>query len=257
MLSQLYKDQKTLIIAGLLFLIGGGIMLALTMVDSTQILGINRWIKPLKFYFSVGIFLWTIAIYLNQLPSRKRFSRIVSWTMIVIFAIEMAAVTGQAIRGKSSHFNITTPLDNIIFAIMGLAIVLNTALVVAILIAYFRAETDLSPTALWGMRLGLLIFLAGSVQGGYMSAHLAHTVGAADGGPGLPLTNWSTVAGDLRVAHFLGLHSLQAIPLVSVALERFRISSSLSLSVGFAVVYFVFFMLLFVQALFGRPLISL
>jgi hypothetical protein len=257
MLSELLKDQRPLIIAGFLFILGGVVMIALTMVDNTQILGINRWIKPLKFYFSVGIFLWTVAIYLNYLRDHERFSSFVSWAMILIFVIEMAAVTGQAIRGTTSHFNVQNPTDGLIFATMGIAIAINTLLVAAILIEYFRTAPELSPALLWGMRLGLLLFLAGSVQGGYMSAHLAHTVGAADGGPGLPLTNWSTAAGDLRVAHFLGLHSLQAIPLFAAGLEYFRFSNSPSLTVGFAVAYFILFMLLFIQALLGRPLIAL
>ena len=257
MIAELFREQRPLMVAGLVFLLGGFLMIALTLLDSTQILGINRWIKPLKFYFSVAIFLWTIAIYLKYLRDHRRFSSVVSWGMILIFIFEMAAVTGQSVRGTTSHFNISTPNDALIFSLMGLAIVINTMLVIAILIVYFRADTGLSPTILWGMRLGLLLFLAGSIQGGYMSAQFGHTVGGTDGGPGLPLTNWSTVAGDLRVAHFLGLHSLQAIPLVAVILERFRFSHTTALTIGFAMGYFLLFMLLFVQALLGRPLIAL
>ena len=34
----------------------------------------------------------------------------------------------------------------------------------------------------------------------------------------MPVTGWSTEGGDLRVGHFLGVHALQAIPLIALGL---------------------------------------
>lgn len=255
MINEIWEKQKPLMLAGLISFICFLILAVVMMFDSTQVLGINRWIKPIKFFTSITIFVWTIAVYLNYLKDYEKWSRRISWAMIVIFTVEMLIITGQAARGTTSHFNIANPLDSILFGIMGLAIVANTLLVGYLTYLYFTAKTELPKTILWGMRLGLIIFLLGSIEGGYMSAQVGHTVGAADGGKGLPLVNWSTEGGDLRIAHFFGMHALQAIPVFAYILERFKVNFSNALTFLFAVIYFGFFSFVFIQALNGQPLL--
>ena len=257
MISKLINEQRPLMIAGAASFVFFVLMIALLLIDPTQVLGIDRWIKPMKFFISIAIFLWTIAVYLHFLKGNEKFARRISWAMIAIMIVGMTIITSQAARGMKSHFNISTPLDGILFSIMGASIVVNTILVIILLYKYFTAEIELPKSILWGMRLGLIVFLFGSIEGGYMAAQTGHTVGAADGGPGLPGVNWSTIAGDLRIAHFLGLHALQAVPLFAYLIGRLKLPSRVVFTVTFAVIYFAVFTLVFIQALMGKPLLAI
>lgn len=256
MISELYEKQKPLMIAGAVSFLCLMILAIVSLFDATEILGINRWIKPMKFFVSIAIFLWTTAAYLYFLKGFEKSARVVSWAMILVFAVEMFIIITQAARGTTSHFNGTTFLDAMLFMTMGIAIAINTFLAIYLLFLYFRAEIDLPQSIVWGMRLGLILFLAASFEGGYMSAQIGHTVGAADGGSGLPVVNWSTKSGDLRVAHFFGMHAFQAVPFFSYTLEKYRIKSPTLWTFVFAVLYFAIFTFLFVQALHGQPLLS-
>lgn len=257
MLSSLFRDQRHAMVSGTVWFAGFLITAALVFVDDTPLLGINRWIKPAKFFVSIALFMWTMGVYLYFLKGRESFARRVSWVMTATFVIEMVIITTQAGRGVRSHFNLETPLDAALFAVMGFAIVVNTIMIAAVAFQYFRGEVALSPAVLWGMRLGLIICIFGGVLGGYMSSQTGHTVGAPDGGPGLPFVNWSTVAGDLRIAHFLGLHALQTVPLFALAADRLGLPAARMATFGFAAIYFAAVCAIFVQALMGRPLIAI
>jgi hypothetical protein len=101
----------------------------------------------------------------------------------------------------------------------------------------------------WGIRLGLVFFLLFSLEGGIMLGFLKHTVGAADGSLGLPVVNWSRQYGDLRIAHFFGLHSLQVLPLTGYYIAKNKNQLFL-----YSSLYFIFVLLLFIQAIKGIPL---
>ena len=245
---------------GLVMLILTAILAIVSLFDSQQILGINRWIKPMKFTISTWIYLWTVAVYLNFINGREKSKRVIGWGISALFIGEIVLVIMQAARGTTSHFNVAKPFDAMVFSTMGFLIAVNTLLVIYLTYLYFRADVNLPKALVWGMRLGLIIFLLASVEGGYMSAQTGHAVGLKDGGAGLPFVNWSTEGGDLRAAHFIGMHAFQAIPLFSLMLvwlqKRFSPVRPTAFTIIFALVYLASFTLVFVQALKGRPLLG-
>ena len=174
--------------------------------DHRRIMGLNPWIKPIKFELSVILFLLTIAVLLSAVGRSGQWRRLrqtISWGIGLSMIVENSIIAMQSLRGVRSHMNYATLFDGVSFAVMGVAILISTVLVSILLGLYCIARTGLPPALTWGIRLGLLMLLAGSVEGSLMIAHGAHLVGAADGAPGLPFVNWSTQYGDLRVATLL------------------------------------------------------
>ncbi len=246
----LFKWNPALAVAGWIhvaFLCGALIALPL---DNRLILGINPWVKPIKFDISSVLFLWTMAWYLGQLPAAKKV-RTLGLAIAISILVENVLITMQSARGTTSHFNNDSAADGAVFAMMGLFIVVNTLAVVWTLVSYFREAPALSPAMLLGARLGLILFLVSSSVGGVMIANGAHTVGGPDGGPGLPFLTWSTKYGDLRWAHFIGMHALQALPLAGYFLAK----KALVTSVFVALLAIVAISL--VIALRGRPLLAI
>ncbi|MEV4539896.1 hypothetical protein AB0J82_39605 [Asanoa sp. NPDC049518] len=237
--------------------------------DPRVLTGAPIWLKPFKFSVSFVLYGVTLAWMLSLLPRR---SRVAEWAGTVIVAtsvIEMVVIVGQVVRGTTSHFNGTTPLNSALFSAMGASImVLFVAhFVIGIVMLRRRIADPVAARAVgWGLGLSLLGMLAAvpmvlPMQApGIDGVSGAHSVGVLDGGPGLPLVGWSTTGGDLRIGHFVGLHALQALPILAILLSRFsgtrldeRTRARLLVVAGAA--YGVLTVLLTWQALRGQPLL--
>jgi hypothetical protein len=227
-------------------------------LDGRTVTGLPVWVKPIKFCLSVIVYVWTLGWLLADLPApAQRAVRRISWAVALSMVLEIGCIYLQAARGTSSHFNATTAFDGILFSVMGVMIMVNTLATVAAVWLVWRYRPYGADGYVWGVRLGLLLFLMGSVLGGMMIHLNQHTVGAPDGGPGLPGLGWSTRAGDLRLAHFLGLHALQVVPLLGWWLARRLPRRAVLLTWLGAACYAGLVAFLFVQALHGQPFIAL
>ena len=245
----------------------GALMLAfvvigagLSVFDSRTVTGLNVWFKPIKFAASLGIYLLTMAWYLHYLMAeRPRAAKRVGTLIAVVMVLEYAAIFSQGARGVISHYNYATPYDGLIFSLMGVLISLNTFFVVYVLYLFSRNRPAIPQAYLWGIRFGLLFFLVFGLEGWVMISNNAHSVGVPDGGEGLPFLGWSTKGGDLRYAHFIGMHALQALPLAGWLLHKKRDRVPFSPVIGVGVltaIYLALALWLLQAALKGIPIIG-
>jgi hypothetical protein len=252
------------------------VSLAGLVVDDRTLLGAPLWAKPFK--FSVSILLYALALtwMLSLLTRGRRVGWWLGTVITVAFVAEMAVIVGQAARGTMSHFNATTSVDGALYTLMGNAIAVLWIATLLVAILLLRTAIP-DPATRWAIRLGIVIALLGMSVGFLMVAASpeqiagmdmstrtpvgAHSVGTADGGPGLPLVNWSTTGGDLRVGHFIGMHGLQALHLFAAGLailgvgrvdDRARLRLVLLAAGGYAGLT----VLTTVQALRGEPLLG-
>ena len=243
--------NETLFYFGLLCLVGGFICLVLSKLNPNPILGVSGWIKPFKFFISTTIMAWTMGYYMQFLENQYQVS-IYNWSMIIFLSIEIILITYQASRGRISHFNQEDSVGRAIFGIMAIAITLFMLHTAYIAVLFFTQVNFQAPALLiLAIKLSLIITVLFAFEGFAMGALMKHTVGSVDGTEGIPVVNWSKNYGDLRIAHFFGMHALQVVPLVSVLIARNKRDVLL-----ISIVYFVFVTFTLIQALMGKPFIK-
>ena len=204
---------------------------ALVLLDDRVLLGAPLWMKPFKFFISATLMSLTLAYVIPRISQKSKRVQIASLTIIGSLAVELVLITWAAASETTSHFNVSSPLAIAVWSAMATFIGLVWVATMVLTLAYVRFGQDeaaMKRALSWGMGISIVGMAVAFFMTGPNSDQLAnfegiagaHTVGAADGGPGLPLFGWSTVAGDLRIAHFFGLHALQAIPLAVLLLRK-------------------------------------
>ncbi len=239
--SQLWRGSSWLTVVGVVMAIDALISAAGLLLDPSLVDGNPAWMKPLKFGISTCLFSLTVAFMIAQLQRVRRFAGVLGRILAVALTLEIALIDMQAARHTSSHFNTATQFDGAVYGAMGIGIAtLFSCTTLLFAATWFEGFRDRALG--WAVRLGLLMALASMGTGPLMTfptpqqlaaAHAgqglprsgAHTVGAPDGGPSMPLTGWSADHGDLRIAHFLGLHCMQGV-LLAWFLTRKRWSAS-------------------------------
>lgn len=244
--------------------------------DRTVITGAPGWLKPAKFAISNAIYSFTLLWLLSQVNGHRRLVRTIGAVTAGVLLAEQVIISVQAWRGTTSHFNMSTPLNANLYLAMGsmIALVWLAGVATAVLLSRQRL---LDPAFAWALRLGAMLSvvgmsvaylmvlptpdqLAATVNRSSPTTIGAHSVGVADGGPGLPILGWSTVGGDLRAPHFFGLHGLQVLLVIGYLVSRrlkhwpSRNQVALVWVVGFS--YLGLVALLTWQALRGQPLVA-
>jgi hypothetical protein len=253
--SLLYRVEAAsplLVRTAIAFLLLFGLTYAFTGIDPRLVNGVSGWEKPAKFFLSLGLHVATLAWGLSLLDERNRRSRFVRYasnTFVTAAVIELAYLSFQAARGEASHFNVSTTFTAIMYPLMGIGAVTLTTVTGLLGWRILRVRKDAMGFATgWGF---ILAAVSTTLVAGYLSSMGSHWIGGDQtDATGLPFFHWSTTGGDLRVAHFVSLHIMQALPLVAWFFPDKRVVALAGFSGVLAVA------LLGIQALTGIPFLA-
>jgi hypothetical protein len=246
-LSELKSRNETLFYYGVVCIVLALLFFVLSKTTTTQVYGVNAWLKPFKFALSTFLFAWAMAWYCHYLVDFNQ--PLFNWSVILLLGFEIVYIAIMAGNGEISHYNTSSPLHASLFSMMALAATLVTLYTAFVGIQFFTQSFPQLPSYyLWAIRLSILIFVVFSFEGFAMGSRLSHTVGAMNDNSNLWILGWSKTVGDLRVSHFIGMHALQVLPVLS-----YHLIKNTKGTVVVALLYGVLAVFTLVQALQGKP----
>jgi hypothetical protein len=218
----------------------------LTKTTGVQVHGVNAWFKPFKFAMSLGIYSWTMGWFCYYLSNFN--ITFFNWIVVALWSFEILYIAFQASKGQLSHYNVSSPVYSLLYGLMAIAASVVTVYTAYIGWLFFSSDFPSLPDYyVWSIRWGIFLFVIFSFQGFAMGSRLSHSVGAVNDNSNLFILGWSKTVGDLRVAHFIGMHALQVLPIVSYYLLK-----STKLTFALAAMYAILAVFTLIQALQGK-----
>ena len=249
-IQQIKHRNETLFYYGLLCLILSLVFITLTKFTDTQVYNVNAWYKPFKFAFSTFTFAWAMAWYCYYLPDFN--IKLFNWSVIILLGFEIVYIALQASKGQLSHYNLSSPVYAALYSMMALAATLVTLYTAYVGFLFFNNSfPELPDYYVWAIRLGISLFVLFSFQGFLMGSRLNHSVGGLNDNSNWFIMGWSKTVGDLRVAHFVGMHALQVLPFLSYCFLK-----STKATILVSILYGCVALLTLYQALNGKPLFT-
>ncbi|MBM7026383.1 hypothetical protein [Clavibacter zhangzhiyongii] len=272
MIRRAFAWHRPLMTVAALMVVVAAVCLVGRLVDDRIVTGAPVWDKPAKFSLSILVYAVSWAWLIARLPRFRRTAHRLGTVVAVALLVEQGVIVGAAAAGTASHFQVATSLATALWGVMAVSITVLYVCAFVTSLAVLRLRLP-DPALTLGIRAGAVIALVGMGLAYLMTSPTAaqiadfhgvagaHAVGAADGGPGLPVLGWSTTAGDLRIPHFVGMHALQLLPVAALLLawagrripafapDRVRVRLTAVAAVGYAGVV----ALVTAQALRGEP----
>ena len=210
-------------------------------LDPRTILGAPLWAKTTKFALSITFYCTSLLWMLSQLKSHLRLARFIATGSGIMMLLEIGVITLQNIgRAVPAHYNVGTVFDMAMWNVMAISIMVFWVLnvIAAIFLLREKMPNRVLATA---VRLSLFIAIIGMAVAFSMTAPNATQMAALQSGQKLalygghnvnalvdgqtrmiPFLGWNMDGGDLRIAHFIGLHAMQVLPLLAWWLLRRR-----------------------------------
>ena len=245
------------------------LLLSANLVDQRLLDGMPIWHKPLRFSVSLMLHFLTLAVLIKLVTPDMREAKRLGWIAKAACAslwFELSYIVIQAARGRRSHFNFETPLENTLYGLMGVGAfcLVLVSFVLGIMIWRYsnKENTGLRYGAISGLTLGSILTL---LFAGFMSSDATYAAQkSALESAIIPYLGWSKTSGDYKPAHFVATHMMQLLPLFGVWLDKAKLGKRLSELIGkknaiaiFSLLLTALAIALFIQALLGYPVIGL